>query len=127
MYIEFEGVTRIDSIGGGCIKAYWNHATTDFGVESYDIYIRAENPDIFQPEFLWSHIPYREEVTNAILRTEADSTTYFRNDITYFIGMVARENQTGFTNQTQYIKSSRVQGDGSVALEAPDRKIAKAV
>ena len=126
MSIDFEGITRLDSIGGGCIKAYWRHAITTEGIKSYDMYIRPENPDIFYSDYLWSHIPYREEITNAILRTEADSYTYLRNDITYYIGMVAVEISTRYRT-TEYVKASRVMGDGSVALESPDRKIAKAV
>ena len=125
--IDFEGVTRLESIGGGCVRAHWNHATSTQGVESYAVHIRAENADVFQDEFLWTQLPYREDMTNAILRTEADSNTYFRNDITYYIGMKAIESTTQYISSTENIKAVKVMGDGSMSIEAPDRKIAKIV
>ena len=85
MAIDFSGVTKLQSVGGGTIKAFWRHASSDVDVKHYSIYIRANNSDVFQNAYVWSNIPYRTGVTSAILRTESDASTYFRNNNIYYI------------------------------------------
>jgi len=126
MAVTFAGVKTLQSVGGGCIKAYWRHASSEFPIESYDVYIRPNNSDVFLSAYVWASLPYRSEGTSAILRTESDASTFLRNDITYYVGVRAKD-ITGLHDINTYIKAMKVVGDGSAPVEAPDRKIAKAV
>ena len=126
------------SIGGGCLKAIWEPALSDVGVDSYNVYIRRGHPDIFHREYLWANV--RNDIFSSILRTEADRDIYLRNHYCYYLGVnaveiggtIGPEEQifgSGLGNAyiNAYIKDMSVYGDGSESVEVPDRKITKVV
>jgi len=123
--ITFDGIKRIRSIGGGCLKAIWEDAESDTGVDSYNVYIRNGIADVFHPEYLWANV--RNDITSAILRTEADRDIFLRNHYCYYVGVNAVEIGGDISPDVYiaYVKNMSVYGDGSEAVEIPDRKIAK--
>jgi hypothetical protein len=140
--IEFDGLKRVRSIGGGCLKTFWEPAVSDIGVDSYNVYIRRGNPDIFHREYLWANV--RNDIFSAILRTEADRDIYLRNHYCYYLGVnaveiggtiapvdgaffSAQENVFNRYITNSYIKDMSVYGDGSEPVEVPDRKITKVI
>lgn len=120
MALVFDGIKRVESVGGGILKIRWN-AATGGTVESYNIYIRNGDSAIFSAPYLLRKV--RSTILSAFVRVEADGTTFLRNDNTYHLGVKAKEvGGTEDTNTT--IKTSEPVGDGSLPNEAPDRKIA---
>ena len=124
MYIYFDGIKRLRSVGGGCIKAIWNPAISNYILDSYNVYIRADDPDVFNYNYLWANV--RNDVNEVIIRTEANRDEFLRNHICYYIGVNAVD-EFGYIDDNLYVKNMSVYGDGSESVEVPDRKIAKVV
>lgn len=124
MAISFGGIQRAKSIGGGCLKPMWDDASSYIGVDTYNVYIRAENSYVFVEDYIWASV--RNDLNSVIIRHESDRITPLRNDICYYIGVTASD-ITGIIDGNTYVIGMQVYGDGSAPIEVPDRKITKII
>ncbi len=122
MAVTFDGIQRVKSVGGGCLKPTWNDATSDVDVDTYNVYIGANNSYVFAEKYIWASV--RSDLNSVVIRHEADRITPLRNDICYYVGVTATDTN-GVTDSNSFVVGMQVYGDGSAPVVVPDRKITK--
>jgi len=116
----FAGITQLQAIGGGMLKASW--AAGSGTITGYKLYIQATTATgLFAAGNL---IPVPAGVTSWQVRSLANNTL-LTNAATYFVGVRADNNGTTDTNTVSL--SAAPTGDGTVALSTPDFIINKQV
>jgi len=82
--LEFKGIRQLEIVGGGCLKAMWEK---ELDADFYNIYVRANNPDIFHDEFSIGKV--QGVLTEAKFRTQSDSETLLNSMDMIYVGVRA--------------------------------------
>lgn len=106
----FAGITQLEAVGGGMLKASWTAATGT--VTSYKVYIRASSSDLFSATYLVFELP--NDATQAFIRTDA-SDAFLINTLTCHVGVRADNNGSSDTN-TETL-SAIPTGDGTAVQQ----------
>jgi len=118
----FAGITGLEDVGGGMLKASWAAATGT--VTSYDVYVKNTNDtDLFTSANLKAQLP--NDTTSFKFRVQADNDTLLTSTDEWFVGV--RATNTGNSDTNTASLSSTISGDGTVHVTINDRKLCVSV
>jgi len=79
----FTGISKLEIVEGGCLKAYW----TDVAPEYYNVYVRADDSNIFSNSYLLGTFP--TGLSSLKIRTLADGVTLLNHTQMVYVGVRA--------------------------------------
>ena len=124
---DFRGILELEISAGGVLKAMWEE---DIDAVYYNIYVRADNFDIFHSTYLLGKFPNPSSGVNyegdpilfANFRTEADANILLQDTKMYYVGVRA-ENEYGVEDSNESYLYVRPLGTGQAYVFVNDRHI----
>ena len=111
----FGGITQLEAVGGGCLRATWSAATSHTG--GYNVYVKPTNAtSLFTATYLKAWVDNGS--TEIIFRTDSDNASFLTNTQDYYVGVRAENGGTEETNTTSLNIS--INGDGAIYLNMND-------
>jgi len=92
----FGGITKLESIGGGCFLAQWTTVTAS--ATGMKIYVRQGSNDVFNEDYRVAEV--KTTFSEYVLKTENDGSTFLTSDNTYYVGVKANNSGTTDDNTT---------------------------
>lgn len=103
----FGGITKLESIGGGCFLAQWSPVTAS--ATGMKVYVRQGSSDVFSETYRVAEV--KTTFAEYVLKTENDGSTFLTSDNTYYVGVKA--NNEGTTDDNTTVLSNNPGGSDS--------------
>lgn len=110
----FSGITQLEAVGGGCLKASW--AAGSGTITGYNVYVRAGSATLFSAAYYKMKVD--SSTTSIIFRVDADNATFLTTTNAYYVGIKAEN--SGVEDANIATLSATIEGDGSTYMKMTD-------